>query len=87
MAGVGTLMPDSPKCKDDDAQTYRIAGTQTFKCQMCKKIFGKAEFEAIAFTWKDSPKAYKEWDNIRKSEKVKAGSVKLKSHENGVSVL
>ena len=58
---------DAPKClkcygkEGNKAQTYRIAGTNKFRCSDCKAIYPKESFQPIEFIWKDDPKEWKRW--------------------------
>lgn len=74
MSGKHIAMPDSPKCEDCQklgliGQTYKVAGKPLFQCRDCKRVYRKDEFEAEAFTWRETPKSYAKWQKSRSPSK------------------
>lgn len=74
-------VPDSPKCptcfeKGILAQTYKIAGRASFKCQLCKLITNRDGLDSREFEWKEN---FKNWEAMIESRmKDKPSEVKDK---------
>ena len=72
---------DSPKClqcltRGIIAQTYRVAGTQTFKCHECNFLFTKDTFEEDDFKWKTEPGKWKERHSFPADYVIADGKIK-----------
>lgn len=67
---------DSPKCPycfkaGALSQTYKMVGVPRFKCQKCKNLFDKSEFDSREFLWKTEFHTWKEMMDKRVMESSK----------------
>ena len=73
----------APKCPLDIdrgiiAQTYRVAGSNLYKCFTCGRSFEKDMFKAIDYRWHSNPKGWFEEKKFEPKAKVEDGPIKTK---------